>query len=64
AERGHSSLVFRGDDGLDELTTTATSRIWVVRAKLLHRTLLAALGVALCCEMRLYSSAGPAVELT
>ncbi|MGW5616947.1 anthranilate phosphoribosyltransferase [Streptomyces sp. NPDC003877] len=31
AERGHSSLVFRGDDGLDELTTTATSRVWVVR---------------------------------
>ncbi|MFB6678614.1 anthranilate phosphoribosyltransferase [Streptomyces sp. NPDC056390] len=31
AERGHSSLVFRGDDGLDELTTTASSRIWVVR---------------------------------
>ncbi|WP_328581725.1 anthranilate phosphoribosyltransferase [Streptomyces sp. NBC_00370] len=31
AERGHSSLVFRGDDGLDELTTTATSRVWLVR---------------------------------
>ncbi|MDN0194712.1 anthranilate phosphoribosyltransferase [Streptomyces sp. S.PNR 29] len=31
AERGCSSLVFRGDDGLDELTTTATSRVWVVR---------------------------------
>ncbi|MEU9341192.1 anthranilate phosphoribosyltransferase [Streptomyces sp. NPDC048278] len=31
AERGHSSLVFRGDDGLDELTTTATSRVWIVR---------------------------------
>ncbi|MGW1627378.1 anthranilate phosphoribosyltransferase, partial [Streptomyces sp. NPDC002172] len=31
AERGHSSLVFRGDDGLDELTTTATSRVWTVR---------------------------------
>ncbi|MFR9797200.1 anthranilate phosphoribosyltransferase [Streptomyces sp. MS06] len=31
AGRGHSSLVFRGDDGLDELTTTATSRVWVVR---------------------------------
>ncbi|WP_444970757.1 anthranilate phosphoribosyltransferase [Streptomyces sp. SAI-25] len=31
AERGNSALVFRGDDGLDELTTTATSRIWVVR---------------------------------
>ncbi|WP_255950971.1 anthranilate phosphoribosyltransferase [Streptomyces odontomachi] len=31
AERGNSSLVFRGDDGLDELTTTATSRVWSVR---------------------------------
>ncbi|MEU8544397.1 anthranilate phosphoribosyltransferase [Streptomyces sp. NPDC048717] len=30
AERGNSALVFRGDDGLDELTTTATSRVWVV----------------------------------
>lgn len=31
AERGSSALVFRGDDGLDELTTTTTSHIWVVR---------------------------------
>ncbi|MFB6818709.1 anthranilate phosphoribosyltransferase [Streptomyces sp. NPDC056347] len=31
AARGNSALVFRGDDGLDELTTTATSRVWVVR---------------------------------
>lgn len=31
AERGSSALVFRGDDGLDELTTTATSRVWTVR---------------------------------
>ncbi|OAH12384.1 anthranilate phosphoribosyltransferase [Streptomyces jeddahensis] len=31
AERGSSALVFRGDDGLDELTTTSTSRVWVVR---------------------------------
>ncbi|MFB7242778.1 anthranilate phosphoribosyltransferase [Streptomyces populi] len=31
AERGNSSLVFRGDDGLDELTTTAGSHVWVVR---------------------------------
>ncbi|MFF4781765.1 anthranilate phosphoribosyltransferase [Streptomyces sp. BK205] len=31
AERGNSSLVFRGDDGLDELTTTSTSHVWVVR---------------------------------
>ncbi|MCX5378781.1 anthranilate phosphoribosyltransferase [Streptomyces sp. NBC_00091] len=31
AERGSSALVFRGDDGMDELTTTATSRVWWVR---------------------------------
>ena len=31
ADRGSSALVFRGDDGLDELTTTATSRVWFVR---------------------------------
>ncbi|MGP3971542.1 anthranilate phosphoribosyltransferase [Streptomyces sp. 6N223] len=31
AERGTSALVFRGDDGLDELTTTATSTVWIVR---------------------------------
>ncbi|MFI8853878.1 anthranilate phosphoribosyltransferase [Streptomyces sp. 891-h] len=31
ASRGSSALVFRGDDGLDELTTTATSTVWVVR---------------------------------
>ncbi|MTE18698.1 anthranilate phosphoribosyltransferase [Streptomyces sp. TRM43335] len=31
AERGTSALVFRGDDGLDELTVTGTSTVWVVR---------------------------------
>ncbi|GHF32081.1 anthranilate phosphoribosyltransferase 1 [Streptomyces mashuensis] len=31
AERGSSALVFRGDDGLDELTTTAPSTVWTVR---------------------------------
>ncbi|MGH8775686.1 MAG: anthranilate phosphoribosyltransferase [Jiangellaceae bacterium] len=31
AGRGVSALVFRGDDGLDELTTTTTSRAWLVR---------------------------------
>ena len=30
AARGRTALVFRGDDGLDELTTTATSTIWQV----------------------------------
>ena len=29
AARGDSALVFRGDDGLDELTTTTTSSVWV-----------------------------------
>lgn len=30
ARRGVDALVFRGDDGLDELTTAATSRVWTV----------------------------------
>jgi anthranilate phosphoribosyltransferase len=30
AERGCSALVFRGTDGLDELTTTGPSSVWVV----------------------------------
>ncbi|MCW2619280.1 MAG: trpD [Modestobacter sp.] len=31
ARRGTRALVFRGDDGLDELTTATTSSVWVVR---------------------------------
>ncbi|MGQ0623948.1 MAG: anthranilate phosphoribosyltransferase [Sporichthyaceae bacterium] len=31
AARGTAALVFRGDDGLDELTTTTTSSYWEVR---------------------------------
>jgi anthranilate phosphoribosyltransferase len=30
ARRGVDAWVFRGDDGLDELTTTTTSHVWVV----------------------------------
>lgn len=30
ARRGTSALVFRGDDGMDELTVTTTSRVWTV----------------------------------
>jgi anthranilate phosphoribosyltransferase len=30
AQRGGTALVFRGEDGLDELTTTTTSRLWAV----------------------------------
>jgi anthranilate phosphoribosyltransferase len=29
AARGADALVFRGDDGLDEITTTTTSHVWV-----------------------------------
>jgi anthranilate phosphoribosyltransferase len=32
ARRGVSALVFRGEDGLDELTTTTTSRVWLSQA--------------------------------
>ncbi len=31
AERGHSVLVVRGEDGLDEFTTTGPTRVWAVR---------------------------------
>jgi len=31
AGRGVSALVFRGEDGLDELTTAGASQVWVVR---------------------------------
>ena len=31
ARRGTRGLVFHGDDGLDELTTTTTSDIWLIR---------------------------------
>jgi anthranilate phosphoribosyltransferase len=32
ADRGDTALVFRGRDGLDELTTATTSRVWIVAA--------------------------------
>lgn len=31
AKRGSRGLVFRGDDGLDELTTTGSSTVWEIR---------------------------------
>jgi anthranilate phosphoribosyltransferase len=40
ARRGASALVFRGDDGLDELTTTTTSQVHVVRAGAVHQEVL------------------------
>lgn len=38
AVRGASSLVFRGDDGLDELTTSGPSTVYVVRRGAVART--------------------------
>lgn len=48
AARGDSALVFRGDDGLDELTTTTTSSVWVVAGGSVTATSLdpAELGIA------------------
>jgi len=48
ARRGIDAIVFRGDDGLDELTTTTTSQVWVVSGgHVEHETLdPAALGLS------------------
>ncbi len=47
AGRDVSALVFRGDDGLDEITTTTTSRVWIVRNGEVHEERLdpSALGI-------------------
>ncbi len=47
AERGVSALVFRGDDGLDELSIAATSTVWVVRDGAARKTVFdpAVLGI-------------------
>jgi anthranilate phosphoribosyltransferase len=48
ANRGCSAVVFHGDDGLDELTTTAPSTVWVVHRGTVAQTKLdpADLGIA------------------
>jgi len=40
AGRGCSALVFHGDDGLDELTTTAPSTVWIVHRGTVTQTTL------------------------
>ena len=40
AGRGCSALVFHGNDGLDELTTTDTSTVWVVHDGTVSQTML------------------------
>ncbi|AJQ91209.1 anthranilate phosphoribosyltransferase [Propionibacterium freudenreichii] len=48
ADRGNRGLVFHGKDGLDELTTTGETDIWLIRDGAVHQTTLdpAALGLA------------------
>jgi anthranilate phosphoribosyltransferase len=50
ARRGCSALVFHGDDGLDELTTTGPSTVWVVRDGQVAETRFdpASIGIARC----------------
>lgn len=50
ADRGQSALVIRGEDGLDEFTTTAATRIWVAWAGEVRETVVDAadLGIARC----------------
>jgi anthranilate phosphoribosyltransferase len=40
ADRGDNALVFRGEDGLDELTTTTTSAVWLAGAGSVRTALL------------------------
>lgn len=40
AERGTRGMVFRGYDGLDELTTTSSSDVWMIAEGRVHRTVL------------------------
>ncbi|MGH3871183.1 MAG: anthranilate phosphoribosyltransferase [Pseudonocardiaceae bacterium] len=37
AERGVSALLVRGDDGLDEITTTTTTSVWVIDGGVVRR---------------------------
>jgi anthranilate phosphoribosyltransferase len=50
AARGCSALVFHGADGLDELTTTAPSAVWIVHDGVVSETVFDAadLGIARC----------------
>lgn len=47
ASRGGRGLVFRGFDGLDELTTTSPSDVWLVSGERVHRTSLDPMGLGL-----------------
>lgn len=40
ADRGTRGMVFRGFDGLDELTTTSESDVWMIAEGRVHRTVV------------------------
>lgn len=52
AHRGHDVLLVRGDDGLDEITTTTTTTAWVITGGTIRETTIdpRALGLALVTE--------------
>jgi anthranilate phosphoribosyltransferase len=60
--RGVTALVFHGDDGLDELTTTTTSHVWAVHGGAVTEELLdpAALGVPAAAADALRGGDAPA----
>jgi anthranilate phosphoribosyltransferase len=49
ADRGDAAVVFRGEDGLDELTITTTSQVWLATEGTVHADVLdpASVGVSL-----------------
>jgi len=63
ASRGNRGLVFHGGDGLDELTTTTSSDVWIVADGEVHTTTLdpSALGVPRAAPESLVGG-GPAVN--
>lgn len=40
ARRGNRGMVFHGEDGLDELTTTSPSDVWLISGGTVHQTVL------------------------
>ncbi|MCP2252278.1 anthranilate phosphoribosyltransferase [Prauserella aidingensis] len=52
ADRGHDVLLVRGDDGLDEITTTTTTTAWVITGGTIRETTIdpRALGISLATE--------------
>src|SRR6185295_9272488 len=47
ARRGDSALVVRGEDGLDEMTTAAPTRIWMARDGKVEESVLDAVDLGL-----------------